>query len=147
MSGRVFVDTNVLVYVRDAAEPEKQVRAFSWVEWLWRERAGRTSFQVLSEYYVTVTGKLDPGMSAEDARRDVRTLLAWQPLRLDDAVFEGAWAVQGRYGFSWWDSLVVAAAQVLECGWLLTEDLQHDQDLGGVRVVSPFRTAPDALWP
>lgn len=145
MSGRVFVDTNVLVYARDASEPGKQVQALSWVEWLWRERSARTSFQVLSEYYVTVTAKLAPGMPAEDARRDVRALLAWQPLRLDDAVFEGAWAVQGRYRFSWWDSLVVAAAQTLECAWLLTEDLQHGQDLGGILVVSPFRMAPDAL--
>jgi predicted nucleic acid-binding protein len=144
MTGRIFVDTNVLVYARDASEPEKQARAMEWMERLWRGRVGRTSYQVLSEFYVTVTAKLSPGMPAEDARRDVRALHAWQPLSIDAAVLEGAWAVQGRYGLSWWDSLVVAAAQVLECRWLLTEDLRHGQDLAGVRVVDPFRTSPDS---
>ena len=145
MSARCFVDTNVLVYARDASEGEKQRRAIGWMDALWRSRAGRTSFQVLSEYYVTVTAKLTPGMPAEDARRDVRALLAWQPLRVGEAVLEGAWSVQGRYRFSWWDSLVVASAQVLECSFLLTEDLQEGQDLGGIRVVDPFRSSPETV--
>ena len=56
-----FVDTNVLVYARDASEPEKQKTAQAWMARLWRERRGRLSFQVLHEYYVTVTLKLKPG--------------------------------------------------------------------------------------
>jgi predicted nucleic acid-binding protein len=85
MSGRCFVDTNVLVYARDASEVEKQARAQEWLEPLWRRRSGRTSFQVLSEFYVTVTQKLSPGMAPEEARRDVRNLLVWQPQPLDAA--------------------------------------------------------------
>ena len=58
MIGPVFVDTNVLVYARDASEPGKQARAMLWLEHLWRERTGRLSVQVLQEFYHTVTGRL-----------------------------------------------------------------------------------------
>ena len=68
MSATVFVDTNVLVYVRDVAEKEKQRRAAEWMAALWETRLGRLSTQVLQEYYVTVTAKLEPPRSREDAR-------------------------------------------------------------------------------
>jgi len=61
MTAPVFVETNVLVYARDAGSAAKQARAAAWLEILWREQVGRTSMQVLSEYYVTLTRKLDPG--------------------------------------------------------------------------------------
>ncbi|MBI4539827.1 MAG: hypothetical protein HY704_10010 [Gemmatimonadetes bacterium] len=79
MTGLVFVDTNILVYSRDASEPEKQPRAMEWLELLWRSRRGRISVQVLEEYYVTVTGKLKPGMDRAVARSDVRAFEAWKP--------------------------------------------------------------------
>ncbi|MBM3509296.1 MAG: PIN domain-containing protein [Alphaproteobacteria bacterium] len=142
---RYFVDSNVLVYARDSTETAKQRQAHRWLEHLWRTREGRLSFQVLHEYYVTVTAKLVPGLSLEDARDDVRALYAWQPLAIDDVVVAGAWRVQDRHGFSWWDSLIVAAAQVLDCDYLLTEDLQHNQSIDGVTIVDPF--APDAALP
>ena len=94
-----LIDTNVLVYCRDASEPEKQVRAAAWMAALWEKRAGRLSYQVLQEFYVTVTAKLDPGMDKELARRDVRALLAWQPLRVDARLLEGAWLLQDRFKF------------------------------------------------
>ena len=133
-----FVDTNVLVYARDATEPAKQREAHRWLEHLWKSREGRLSFQVLQEYYVTVTSKLTPGLAAEDARDDIRALLLWEPLAIDDRVMEGAWRIQDCYRFAWWDSLIISAAQILGCNWLLTEDLQHDQAVDGVRIVDPF---------
>lgn len=143
MSARCFVDTNVLVYARDASEVEKQPKALAWIETLWRTRAGRTSFQVLGEYYVTMTEKLTPGLAIDDARRDVRDLLAWNPLSIDQTTLEGAWAVRDRFGLSWWDSLIVAAAQQVSCSHLITEDLSHSQNLDGVVVVNPFRANPE----
>lgn len=137
-----FVDTNLLVYARDATEPDKQRRAHRWLEHLWTTRQGRLSYQVLQEYYVTVTAKLQPGLSAEDARDDVRALHAWEPLATDELVMEGAWRIQDRYGFSWWDSMIVSAAQVLNCDVLLTEDLKHDQLLDGLRIADPFVQEP-----
>lgn len=142
MSADHFVDTNVLVYARDSSEIDKQPRALEWLRFLWRERRGTLSFQVLQEYYVTVTRKLVPGLPVSAARADVRSLLAWHPLAVDEEVLEAAWACTDRYGLSWWDSLVVAAAQVAGCSRLLTEDLQDGQRLDGLTVVNPFRQAP-----
>jgi len=145
MTDPVFVDTNVLVYARDTAHPRKQERAATWMTYLWRNRAGRLSYQVLQEFYTTVTVKLKPGMSMKAARKEVRTLMSWNPLSVDGAVVERAWTVQDRYRLSWWDALIVGAAQLSGCGWLLTEDLQDGQALGDVRVVNPFKHVPEDL--
>ncbi|MBN1418711.1 MAG: PIN domain-containing protein [Planctomycetes bacterium] len=143
MTAPVFVDTNVLVYARDATEPLKQARALVWLETLWRSARGRISYQVLQEFYVTVTRKLRPGMDREAARADVRNLLAWNPLPVGATVFEGAWRVQDRFGMAWWDALIVSAAQTADCGILLTEDLTDGQVFGGVKVVNPFLHGPE----
>lgn len=137
-----FVDTNVLVYARDASEPQKREAAHGWLGALWAGRCGRVSAQVLCEYYVVVTEKLRPGLDREQARADVHNLMAWLPVPIDRPVIEGAWIVQDRHGLSWWDSLVVSAAQVAGCSWLLTEDLGEGLILDGVQVVDPFRTPP-----
>jgi len=133
-----FVDTNVLVYARDAVEPRKQQRAHQWLEYLWKQRAGRLSYQVLQEYYVTVTTKLSPGLSKDEARDDVLALDVWTPLAIDANTMGGAWRIQDRFGFSWWDCLIVSAAQILDCEFLLTEDLQHNQSVDGITVIDPF---------
>ena len=134
-----FVDTNVLVYARDAADPDKQQRAHAWLDFLWRKQLGQISFQVLQEYYVTVTQKLNPGMSKDDARDDIKAYLAWQPLIVDRNVLEYGWEIQDRFDFSWWDSTIVAAAKLSDCNFLLSEDLQHEQCLDGLTVLSPFQ--------
>lgn len=142
MSATVFVDTNVLVYVRDRTDEAKQRRAAEWMAALWDRRAGRLSVQVLQEYYVTLTRKLDPPRSREEAREDVGSLRAWAPHAADELVMELAWDIEDRFGFSWWDALIVAAAVRAGCGWLLTEDLQDGQEILGVRIISPFTHAP-----
>jgi len=145
MTVRVFVDTNVLVYSRDASEPEKQVQASAWMEYLWKSHAGRLSFQVLQEFYVTVTEKLKPGLSPVNAWSDVRSLLSWTPVLTDERILEGAWFIQDRYRLAWWDALIVSAAQTADCRYLLSEDLQENQEFGGVKVVNPFHMNPEEL--
>ncbi len=145
MAGDVFVDTNVLVYSRDTAELDKHRKAASWMAHLWNTRQGRLSYQVLQEFYVTVTEKLDPGLDRAAARQVVRSLLPWRPVPIDTRVLEGAWRIQDRHRLSWWDSLIAAAAEVAGCAYLLTEDLQDDSMLGPVRVVNPFRVSPETL--
>jgi predicted nucleic acid-binding protein len=141
----VFVDSNILVYARDASEPTKQQAVAGWMRALWEARAGRLSTQVLSEFYVTVTGKLDPGLDRADARADVRALAAWDPLATDRSLIASAWEIEDRFGFSFWDALIVAAARRCGCTHLLTEDLQDGQDLDGTFVVDPFRHGPDSV--
>jgi predicted nucleic acid-binding protein len=112
---------------------------------LWRSRRGRLSFQVLTEYYVTVTRKLRPGLDEETARQDVRALLAWKPVSLDKRILEEAWQMQDRHRLSFWDALILGAAQARACRYLLTDDLQHQQRIGNVVIVNPFRSPPESL--
>lgn len=141
MLAPVFVDTNVFLYARDAGEVNKQLPAAAWLEYVWREQIGRTSVQVLSEYYVNVTRKLSPGLAPDEAWDDVQALLTWQPQPVDDALLRRAREIELRYRLSWWDSLVVGAAQLQGCTVLLTEDLQDGGVFGGVAVRSPFTLA------
>jgi predicted nucleic acid-binding protein len=138
----VFVDTNVLVHWRDATAPDRQARAAEWLQHLWRSREGRLSIQVLNEYYVTVTRKLKPGLDADTARGDVRRFGAWRPVSIDTTIVEGAWRTQDRHGLSFWDSLIVSAAQRTRAALLLSEDLTHGQSFDGLRVVNPFAVEP-----
>ena len=140
-----FVDTNVFVYARDVSRPDKQMSAERWVDRLWQTAGGRLSVQVLNEFYVTVTRKLDPGMAPADARSDVHDLLAWEPLPVDGGLVVRAWTIEDRYGLSFWDALIVAAAIESDCQHLLTEDLQDGQHLDGVIVVNPFVHPPDSI--
>jgi len=145
MSARVFVDTNVLLYARDASEPEMLPQARAWVDALWKQRQARLSYQVLDEYYVGLTRKLDPGLDRETAQADVRDLMAWRPVGIDAMVLEDAWRLEDRYGLHFWDAQIVATARAAGCRDLLTEDFQAGQDLAGVTVVSPFATRPEEL--
>ena len=145
MTAPIFVDTNVLVYARDAAAGAKQQRASDWMAFVWRTGRGRLSVQVLQELYVTLTRKLRPGLTPDEARVEVRTLLAWQPVATDAGILERAWGLQDRFQLSWWDALIVASALATGSHYLLTEDLQDGQDLDGMLVVNPFLHAPDSL--
>jgi predicted nucleic acid-binding protein len=138
MNAPVFVDTNVFVYARDPRDPAKQARAEEWLGVLWRDFAGRTSMQVLSEYYYNVTRKLVPGVAPDEAWLDTKFLLAWDPLPVDSALLRRAREIEQRWQLSWWDSLIVAAAQLQGCALLLTEDLHDGAVYGGVTVRSPF---------
>jgi len=64
---------------------------------------------------------------------------------LDWTVMQNAWQVQDRYRLNWWDCMIVAAASMTDCDYLLTEDLQHGQELDGIIVVSPFEVEPGAV--
>ncbi|MFT5496013.1 MAG: putative nucleic acid-binding protein [Kiritimatiellia bacterium] len=145
MSDKIFIDTNVLVYARDSSEPAKQVQAASWMEFLWRTQRGCLSTQVLNEFYYTVTQKLKPGMPADAAWEEVSDLMTWQPLSIDAALLHETHTIQLRYGYAWWDSMIIAAAQRSKARILLSEDMQDGHELRGLRIVNPFETSPTAL--
>lgn len=145
MTALCFVDTNVFVYARDASEPEKQPVAREWIAGLWALKRGRVSYQVLNEYYSVVTDKLKPGLPRAVARADVTSLISWNPVGMSRRLVEGAWVIQDRLGLSWWDCLVLAAAQTAGCDVLLSEDLTHDLEVGGVRILDPFVALPEEV--
>ena len=143
MTAPVFVDTSVFICAVDQADLRKQQAARDWRAELWKSRRGRTSFQVLQEFFVNVTQKALS--SREDARAEVRDLLAWNPVPVNAITLEHGWKIQDRYKLSFWDALIVAAAKQALCGYLLTEDLQAGQNIEGIVVIDPFRAAPDTL--
>ncbi len=145
MNGKIFVDANVLVYSRDTSKLDKQGLASEWVSYLWKSGTGRLSMQVIAEYYAVVTGKLKPGMEIPRAREDVEDLFSWRPLPMTPALIAEAWAIQDLFHLSWWDSLIVSAAKILRCTYLLSEDFQHSQDFKGIRIINPFRIRPNEL--
>ena len=136
MSDLVFVDSNVLIYAVDNANPKKHSVARLWRSELWKSRRGRVSFQVLQEFYANVTRKWP--MAREQAQAEIRNLLAWRPVAVNEHILEGAWRIQDQHHISFWDALIVAAAKASSCRYLLTEDLQADHDFEGVVVVNPF---------
>ncbi len=139
----VFVDSNVFLYALDEADPDKQQAARNWRAALWQSRRGRVSFQVLGEFYVNAL-RLRPA-AREEARAEIRDLLAWNPVIADAALLERGWTIQDRYQLSYWDSLIVAAARAAACRYLLTEDLQAGQKLDGIEVVNPFLRSPQSM--
>ena len=138
MTEPCFVDSNVFIYARDPGDPLKQKRANEWLFHLWREQLGRTSAQVLSEFYVTVTRKLANRVVPADAWHEVHALLAWDPQPVDVVLLTRARDVEQRWRLSWRDSLIVAAAQLQRCALLLSEDMHDGVVYGGVTVRSPF---------
>jgi predicted nucleic acid-binding protein len=143
MTAPVFVDTNVLIYAVDDGNLKKQEAAKLWRAELWKSRLGRISFQVLQEFYANVSRRWPA--AREHTVAEIRNLLAWRPVPIDAAVLENAWRIEERYLLSFWDSLIVSAAKAASCRYLLTEDLQPDQDLDGVVVVNPFRLDPGEI--
>jgi predicted nucleic acid-binding protein len=137
MTGPAFVDTNVWVYAVDHADPVKQARA--------REVLGDasgapliTSAQVLGEFYATVTRKLAQPVAHADAARMVERMRRLPVVEVDaDRVMA---AIEGSRSWqvSYWDALIVVAAQAAGCSRLLSEDLRSGATYGGVRVENPF---------
>ncbi len=153
MTALVFVDTNVLLYAQDESEPAKRPRARAWLEHLWHQRLGRTSMQVLSECYVNLKRVAGPRLTTQEAWERTASYFAWKPLQADEALLRRAREIEQRYRINWWDCMVVGAAQMEDCGLLLTEDLQDRAIFGSVTVRSPFtlsveeRTATYAARP
>jgi predicted nucleic acid-binding protein len=139
MTALVFVDTNILVYARDTRDPVKRAAAREWLGVLWKELRGRTSIQVLNEYYTVLTQNSKYRVPRDVAWDDVRELLKWNPQELDKEVLERAHEIERRFQLNWWDCLIVAAAQAQGCVLLLTEDLQDGADYGGLIARNPFK--------
>ena len=135
----VFVDTNVLLYTFDDAYPDKRDQARAWVSACWLQRRGRVSTQVLNEFYANARKRFRNLITPGDARAEVRRYQEWSPWQIDHATVETAWAVESRYGLNYWDALMVSTAQHIGCTLLLTEDLQHDQQIDNLRIVNPFQ--------
>jgi predicted nucleic acid-binding protein len=138
MSDRYFVDTNILMYAHDSAAGEKHTRAKALVEELWESRSGAVSTQVLQELAVNLRRKARKPLDARATRDIIADYLAWHVVvNGGDSILE-ALELEARYQLSFWDALVVQAAQVAGAEILYSEDLSDGQRYGTVRVKNPL---------
>jgi predicted nucleic acid-binding protein len=139
MSGdSCFVDTNVLLYASDPVQGRKHDVAKSLVEDLWTSQTGVISTQVLQEFCFNLRRKVRPRLSIVDTTARVRDYLNW-PIVINVAESTiAALEIEAKYQISFWDSLIVHAAQTAGCTILYSEDLNHEQIFDAVRVVNPF---------
>ena len=140
MNDKIFVDTNILVYAHDLAAGDRHNQASTIIENLWDTNAGVISTQVLQEFYVTVTRKIVKPLDRLRAREIIRNYLVW-PMHLNDAeTVLLASEIEARNNLSFWDALIVAAAQLLHVDKIFTEDMNHGQRIEGILIVNPFLT-------
>jgi predicted nucleic acid-binding protein len=135
---RVFLDTNVLVYLFDSDAPAKQQRAREVVGELVRDRRLVLSSQVLSELYVTVTRKLAVPLSPEDALRALDDLTAFPVVAVDAPLVRRAAARSTEECISHWDAMILEAALEAGAATVYSEDLQPGHGYQGVTVEDPF---------
>jgi predicted nucleic acid-binding protein len=140
MSVDCFLDTNVLVYAVSsaAADATKKARALDLID---RSHFG-LSAQVLQEFYVTVTRKIRRPLSPELAVALMDEYRVFPLVPTDYPLIVAAVELSLRYGISYWDGAILAAAEVLEAPTLYTEDLNHGQRYGQVLVLNPFGESP-----
>jgi predicted nucleic acid-binding protein len=138
MSGRSFIDTNVLVYCFDVGEPAKRKRALAIMDGEPNVGDLVLSTQVLQEFYVTVTRKLKRPLSGVDAAAAVRELAKLSIIQIDLAMVLSAIDDCQAYQLSLWDTLILRSALTAGCERIFTEDLQHGFLFESVRVENPF---------
>ena len=143
---RIFVDSNVIVYSRDRRDAEKRARARHWLRYLAEREWAVINLQIVNET-TDVLLRRSEAMTEQEIRRHSEQLLALGDSVVDLNEIALAWEIRARFGFRWWDSLMISAALLLECSHLVTEDLQHGQTVGKLTIVDPFRTSPEMLAP
>ena len=138
MSDKCFVDTNILMYAHDATAGAKHERARDLVEELWRTRSGVVSTQVLQELCVNLRRKAGQPLDMKNTREIVTDYLSWEVVvNTGESILE-AQEIENRHGISFWDALVVQAAESSGAAVLYSEDLSDGQRYGSVRVVNPL---------
>jgi predicted nucleic acid-binding protein len=138
MSGKVFVDTNVLVYAHDISSGEKHRIAKELVRDLWDQGDGVLSTQVLQELCINVRRRAARPRTVEEMRRLVQDYLDWEIVTNDADSVLRALAFEERYRVSFWDALILQAADSAGVETLLSEDLAAGQKYGTFRVKNPF---------
>lgn len=138
MSAEFFVDSNVLVYAHDVGAGDRHEVAQEIVRRLWRDRSGALSTQVLQEVYVNVRRKAEKPVSREEALQLIEDYLRWEVVVNTGRSVVEAIRIEKRFDISFWDALIVHAAQSAGATTLYTEDLNDGQVYGSVKAINPF---------
>lgn len=135
---KIFVDTNILVYSMDKHDLQKMKKSRSMLKKLKKEMHGVISTQVLQEFYVAATKKLkaDP-ITVKDI---IRSFENFEIVTITPAIINDAIDCSILNMISFWDALIVSAAEYAKCSQLWTEDLNTGQVIRGVKIVNPLST-------
>lgn len=137
-----FVDTNIILYLRDPQDPHKQGTARRWLEALAARDALVVSPQVLNEYAANTLKKFRH-VPFDALLADLTAMQAWCRAPLGPTIAIEAAILHRRWGFAFYDSALLAAASASGCDLFLSENLHHGQQVDGITIVNPFLAAPD----
>jgi len=138
MSDKCFVDTNILVYAHDRSAGVKHERAQNLIEQLWASGHGVLSTQVLQELCINLRRKVRRPLPAEEVRQLVSDYSSWEVITNTAESIIRALDVEERYKLSFWDALIVDAAETAGAAILYSEDLASGQRYRGVLLVNPL---------
>jgi predicted nucleic acid-binding protein len=131
-----FIDTNILIYALDQADPVKQQKARALLKTLQEKESGVISTQVLQEFYVVSTTKLN--LNVDLVKKIIFTLKNFKTITVDPKIIEESIDCSAQNKISFWDALVVTTAKTAGCHSIWSEDLGHGQQISGVRIINPF---------
>ncbi len=138
MSGKAFLDTNILLYCFDNADSRKQELARNLVNSLLDVDSARISTQTLQEYYNVITKKLK--CDKKEALKNVERYSEIFPVHTNTVKdILSAISISVKNKLSFYDSLIIAAAKAEACGTVYSEDLNDGQKVDGVKIVNPFK--------
>jgi predicted nucleic acid-binding protein len=137
---RYFVDTNIFIYAHDREAGVKHERARQLLESLWTSGQGALSTQVLQELCVNLRRRIRHPLPAEEIKKLIEDYLSWEIVINTPQSILAALEIEARYKVSYWDALILQAAESCGAAVLYSEDLAHRQRYGAVEVVNPLRT-------
>ena len=138
MSGKYFVDTNILIYAHDRTAGTKHARARQLIEHLWSTGEGVLSTQVLQELCINLRRKLARPLPVDETRQLIQDYLSWEVIvNTPESVIQ-ALELEVRYKISFWDALVLHAAESSGATILYSEDLSTGQHYGSIQVLNPL---------
>ena len=136
---KYFVDTNILIYAHDREAGAKHDRARQLVEHLWTTGQGALSTQVLQELCVNLRRRVAHPLPSDEIAKLIEDYLSWEIVINTPQAIVAALGIEARYKVSYWDALILHAAESCGAAVLYSEDLSHGQRYGGVEVVNPLR--------
>ncbi|MGA8367207.1 MAG: PIN domain-containing protein [Candidatus Acidiferrales bacterium] len=137
MSGKTFVDTNVLIYAHDVDAAAKHQIAKAFLRDLWTDRTGVLSVQVLQEFYVNVTRKISSPLPRDLARLVVSSYTTWCT-ETTPAELSAAFRIEDESRIGFWDALIVSSAAKYGATRILSEDLSAGRRIDGILIENPF---------
>ncbi|MBW1702328.1 MAG: PIN domain-containing protein [Deltaproteobacteria bacterium] len=139
MADKIMVDTNVLLYAYDRGEPVKQPQALAVLDNLTKLHLGILTPQVLAEFFVNATRKLEPPLTVEEAYERIENyLLAWEILDLTGSIVLEAVRGVHTYKMAYWDAQIWASARLHQVNVIFSEDFNTGAVIEGIRFVNPF---------